>query len=249
VANVTRVVVEDVAQYVLEIGRFEHRHVAQWFFRGHSRREFQLIPSLFRLDASGMYRQDQWDGLEEYMMQSFKCEATPYLVQQPEDELDWLSLAQHHGLPTRLLDWSTNPLMALFFSVERDSESDADVWCFGFPSTYNCQSNSTYAARRLSLRRIGVVYFPRHLSPRVTNQSGCFTYHTSASPLNEEKELDGCEFVRIQIPSQKKSEMLDQLYNLGIHRGLIFPGLEGIAERLKYEVTQRNFRHTRAADG
>jgi type I restriction enzyme M protein len=47
------------------------------------------------------------------MLEKFKREAIPYLTIKPNDDWDWLALAQHHGLPTRLLDWTQNPLVAV----------------------------------------------------------------------------------------------------------------------------------------
>jgi FRG domain len=177
------------------------------------------------------------------MLEIFKCEAIPHMENPPVDNLEWLALAQHHSEPTRLLDWTTNPLIGLYFAVERDSTSDADVWCMGFASTNNCLAESSYLARRLTLRKVNQIYFSRHISPRMTNQSSCFTVHTNPTPLNQEYE-DWFAFNRLRVPADRKAIILDELYNLGIHRGFIYPGLEGIALRLRYEVTNKHSRHT-----
>lgn len=239
--------VSDVADFIQAVGKFEQRHVAQWFYRGHADCSWQLVPSLYRVPQEGW--RENWDDIEAYMMQTFKCEAAPHLAHAPSDDLEWLALAQHYGLPTRLLDWTTNPLIALYFAAEGHPERDADVWCLGFPSTNNCLPESTYLARRLTLRKEDFIYFPRHITPCVTNQSGCFTVHQSEVPLNDPDHLGNrMNWVRMRIAASKKPLVIDQLYNLGVHRGVIYPGLEGIAMRLRFEVTTKNYRHTAVAD-
>jgi hypothetical protein len=236
------VIIENVSDYIAKLGRFEQRHVAQWFYRGHSDSSFKLVPSLYRLDITDSFA--NWEDVEQYMMGAFRCETSPFLEAAPADELEWLALAQHHGLPTRLLDWTTNPLVGLYFAVEAHQGRDADVWCLGFPSANNCRAESTYLARRLKLREIGLIYFPRHISSRVTNQSGCFTVHDSPAPLEESNTFGLNHFIRVRIPAAHKAVVLNELYSLGIHRGFIYPGLEGIAKRLHFEVAAKHYRHT-----
>ena len=99
---------ENVSDLIAKLSRFEQRHVAQWFYRGHADNSFKLLPSLYRLDIEESFA--DWVDLERYMMQTFKLEAAPFIDEVPSDDLEWLALAQHYGLPTRLLDWSVNPL-------------------------------------------------------------------------------------------------------------------------------------------
>ncbi|HXY34249.1 MAG TPA: FRG domain-containing protein, partial [Planctomycetaceae bacterium] len=180
-----------------------------------------------------------WPTIEKHLIETFRQEGAPYIANAPKDDLEWLMLAQHHGVPTRLLDWTTSPTIALFFAVEENWAEDADVWCLGFPSTHNCLPRSTHFARRLTLRKTTIVVFPTHISPRIVNQDGCFTIHDSAVPLNDRPDIKALSFrfVRLRIKAADKPRIMDDLFNMGVHRAFIFPGLDGLAKKIVYEAT------------
>lgn len=237
--------IDSVAALIQILATFERRHIAQWTYRGHSRKNYRLVPSLFRLQKEKEESFSDWCNLEEFLLDSFKREAVQFLRQVPEDHFDWLVLAQHHKLPTRLLDWTTNPLIATYFAVENNLGEDGDLWCMGYPSTNNCHSEGSRYSQRKVLLDENFLLFPKHLDNRVVNQSGCFTMHADEKPLNENAEMSELlAFVRIRIPCSQKRTILSQLYDLGIHASFIYPGLDTISERLKYELSDHVFRHT-----
>ncbi len=234
--------IDNVGDYIKSIREFEHRHIAQWFFRGHPDSSFKLVPSLYRLSLDGSFA--TWNDLEKYMMDAFQRESVPFLNHMPADYLEWLAVAQHYGLPTRLLDWTSNPLIGLYFAVESSFQSDANVWCIGIPSTNNCLPESTNFAQRITLAKAGFLYFPRHAFDRTINQSGCFTVHESEIPLEEANQFPLNIFIRVRIAAANKAPIINELFTLGIHRGFVYPGLEGIAKRLHFEVSMRHTRNT-----
>jgi len=241
--------IKTVIEFLNAIQGLENQLIAQWFFRGHCNEEFRLTPSLFRLDNSETF--SDWKKLGSYMLESFKREALPHLSIIPKSEEDWLTLAQHHRLPTRLLDWTTNPLVALYFAIEKPSENDfSHVWCYGVASTNNCFPVSSLIARRINTEISSYILLPQHLSPRITAQSGCFSIHDYPNgdapfiPFNEQAMTNYNEFAKINIREQDKTNILNELYLLGIHEGFLFPGLEGIAQKIRFELTTRHQRNT-----
>ncbi len=111
-----------------EFTRFVEKEVTEdrVLFRG-QRQDFKLIPKVGRIRPPGKVLETELE-----LLGDFKRLSLPFLKRDPGNDWDWLALAQHHGLPTRLLDWTLNPLAALWFTVRRPSEKDSPgvVWVF-----------------------------------------------------------------------------------------------------------------------
>jgi hypothetical protein len=106
-------------------------------------------------------------------LDQFKSRAYPFLSVIPQTELDWLVLAQHHGCPTRLLDWTGNPLVGLFFASEKDEGADGVLWSItGFEWFVHNTPNEV-----LSSFQKAFVYAPKHITARIAAQAAGFTVH------------------------------------------------------------------------
>jgi FRG domain len=95
-------------------------------FRGEPESGFPLIPSIARGTKDGTF--SDVSSLEDTLLREFRLAAAPIMDVEPTNEIDWVFLAQHYGVPTRLLDWSTNPMVALFFAVEAHDEKEGVIY-------------------------------------------------------------------------------------------------------------------------
>ncbi len=112
---------------------------SQFAFRGLSNSNYRLIPSLFRKQCDRVHRDDGTEqeiencaylsfGNEKEILQFFILDAVRYVDIETNDFARWVEYAQHYGVPTRLLDWSNNPLTALYFACRDELTLDGKVW-------------------------------------------------------------------------------------------------------------------------
>lgn len=188
--------------------------------RGVSKSVYELIPSLFR---NQIVPDIDIDLRESNMMWLFKSHAIAHLQKPPKSELEWLTIAQHHGLPTRLLDWSLSPLVACFFAVCSNMNEDGAVYVYDIGKFKKIEDIDIKTLNGI------VAFFPPHTTKRVTAQSGMFTVHPTS-----QKKLENDNISKIIIPYKIKRKMLDKLVKFGIHNATLFPDLEGLARYIRY---------------
>lgn len=207
-------------------------------FRGQGE-DHPLVPSLFRKGHSCVGKDANWDSYEQTIIRLFQREAIASLTREPTNITDWMVLAQHHGVPTRLLDWSFSALAALYFAVEDPRLGiDGVVWAYS-PSNYLMLPFETY--RELNEIDDTWLYLPRHEDQRMAAQSGCITIH----PLPEGNEPfapfgptpgESWAWTKFTIPHGLKQELLFQLDDMGINAHSIYPDLDGLGREIRQRI-------------
>jgi hypothetical protein len=192
-------------------------------YRGVTRKDYELIPRIGRIPLRhGQSRRTE----EGRILRAFKERAVLYLDFRPADDWEWLALAQHHGLPTRLLDWTRNPLVALYFAVEHESDADCAVFVLrGFKKVLSTKANPD----PFEYPRVGK-FVPARVTSRINAQTAVFTVHPE---LTEPFLSDKLE--KMIIPRGIRGKLKSTLDRYGVNRASLFPDLDGLASHITWQ--------------
>ena len=194
-------------------------------FRGMSSVEHKLISTLGRLNLK---ESDTFSTAERKVLNIFKERAIPFIRNTPSNDWEWLTLAQHHGLPTRLLDWTRNPLVAAYFSVKKESDEPSAIYVLNQPKQELV--NVAESPSPLEISGEPLRYIPGHVTDRIIAQNGLFTFH----PGEPDKPFESEHLQRIIIPAKNRKRLKRDLYRYGVHEAALFPGLDGLASHVKW---------------
>jgi hypothetical protein len=211
--------VTSISQLHEIVTRFDPRYA---IYRGEPNSTFSLVPRIARLNPLlGSVRAGEIEAFEK-----FKNRATSMLEVVPADDWDWLTLAQHHGLPTRLLDWTRNPLVAAFFATVGSEDADRVIWVI--PDQLRVVGRRTHL-NPFTIRRV-LKLFPRALSRRVQAQQAMFTAHPPPFTACD-KTLP---VKRILIDKEAVAVWQRQLSLYGMNYESLFPDLDGLARHITW---------------
>ena len=219
-------------------------------FRGQGNASWGLTPSLYRIQqvpVAGGSMESNYDTFEEMALAHFYREAIPYLPPIPRSYSNDRIVAQHFGVPTRLLDWTRDPLVAAYFaSVSGNEEADGAIFML-LPDAHYLPEHVRGPGPHQA-----IAFEPPAIDRRIPAQKSVFTFHPYGAsglpfvPLDQRDignwiTTDGPNvrgFVKITIPALAKQTLHSTLIKLGIDRRNLFPGLDGVgadvAERVRF---------------
>jgi len=227
------------------------------WFRGQAKWKWDLVPSVGRRkdwpkkvsDANESDRPKLLLDHERVLLQRFERDGYPFLK---EMLTDWeaIILGQHYGLPTRLLDWTSDVFVALFFAAVEELRSDGAIFAYRprADSTHHVSIFEGQNPRKpavpdpFTLNGVKIV-FPIMLADRLVAQSGGLTIQDPLKCLMcrarpnkfDKSELDIAALMRWRLPRKNKPKILDQLHRFGVNRRRLFPGLDTVARTLAWQ--------------
>jgi hypothetical protein len=235
-----------------------NRYRSWYLFRGLPDSSYQMETSLKRLG----HTDEQTREIERKILATFKKYAHRDAAEGTSD-WNWLALAQHHGLPTRLLDWTYSPFVALHFAVGEipNPEKDGVVWMVNSKEVHSHLPQEIEAAREMAGHLIANVrvlseiaeniedfdrlqthdkgsfalfFEPPSLTERIVNQSALFSVLSDAAEqFDDWLKSRKVPYIQLIIRGDKKWEFRDKLDILNIHERVLFPGLDGLSRWLK----------------
>lgn len=232
------------------------RHRADKAYRGMADASWPILTSLQRVNKTAFKE------VERHLIRNFQKYA-------PQNSVifntfwNWLTLAQHHGLPTRVLDWSYSPMIALHFALDNHAQfannSDAVIWSVNLekikqtlPSQivterFNKDQAFTFTMEALedlwpTLEKLSsnapddfMIFFePPSFDDRIINQYALLSATRNPETLvSDWLKKHPHLYTRIIIPNHLKWEFRDRLDQMNITERIIYPGLDGLCQWLK----------------
>lgn len=192
-----------------------------YFYRGESKKTYELRPKIGREIIKTKKNTPKEFGCFE----DFKRKALPFLNYELNDDWDYLAVAQHHGLNTRLLDWTMNPLVAAYFAVRNNRNEDGAIYIVkSIDIPYVDTSINPFELDSNKCFR------PKHLSNRIAAQGGLFTIHHKPSDIFDLESLE-----KIIIPSNIQNDFWITLDVYNINEFSMFPDLSGLVKHLNHQ--------------
>lgn len=194
-------------------------------YRGQSG-NYPLLPSLFR-DSKKIDKAKEAKIFDDFQRRSFLL-----IDREFKNDWEWLVYGQHFGLRTRLLDWTSNPLTALWFACSEENRMNDVSYVYILRSNESMiidikRNTSPFAIKKTKILR------PTINNPRIAAQIGWFTiHHKINSPL--EKNLD-YGVTALEIPASSKRNFLKKLSSFGINHKTMYPDISGLCSHLNWK--------------
>jgi hypothetical protein len=214
--------------------RDNHTDWSKWYYRGQPRTSDRLVPRAGREPWLSRARDDR------AMFDAWRRHAVAFVDRPELTEWDWFAIAQHHGVATRLLDWSFNALTAAYFAVGfdlHDVEGDAAVYAHYSPRPILETGEYRSPFDVVGVERVR----PSSVIPRILKQGGIFTIHNPrdqdlASSLPSEDRL-----TKIVIRAAYRNTFAAELSHYGVNSLSMFPDLDGLSKHVNWAFLRLNY--------
>ena len=237
------------------LGRFRSPFV----FRGAQNKKYKLRSALHRMG-------ENYQEIEKHLLRNFRRYAHRDVVEK-DSVFNWLAVAQHHGLPTRMIDWTYSPFIAIHFATMDIKKFDHDgcIYMVNFleaqkflpedllqnlqeegGDVFNVAQLAEKINRLKDLKTLYQEVFPIFMEPpslddRMVNQYALFSFMSDIGCTLHDWLKEHPELARkIIIPKEIKWELRDKLDQANITERLLFPGLDGLSMWLKRQYSSRN---------
>lgn len=237
--------IENLEHFEKALNEADPHHHERRFWRGQKDCSWGLQPGVFR--APRHYH-------ESTLLRDFRLRAETLTERPPlrEDYVGWINFAQHYGLPTRLLDWTVNPIVGLFFAVwdDQKEEHDGALWSLDAAGLNEAQKgrrglllpddqdvvamvmaafgSGAHAAPLPSV----LAFAPFESDVRMVAQRSSFTIHGDDADLAELDVVKG-RLLKWKIPHDSKGFLRRRLRAIGVSRSTVFPDLAHLADDLR----------------
>lgn len=214
------------------------------WYRGQANKSWNLSPSLLR-DPHSLAE-------EQTLIKRFKQNASMLLSRIPSNDFEWLFMMQHYGIPTRLLDWSESPLVALYFAIRESANEDGVLWAL-LPVELNRNANiepdysleipyfeddviRNYSPEVIASEKVSklnpVAALTLRNNSRMQAQLSVFTINHRSDNMIE--NIGNSRHIwRYIIPKDSKSNIMGELELLGVGRFQLFPELSSIGDVIR----------------
>lgn len=229
-----------------------------WVFRGQESKEWELMNAIERTDFIHLYK-----GVETDFVAEFQRGARNYLTNDalPTHLIEWLALMQHHGAPTRLLDFSKSPYIAAFFAYEQcatDAENHIAIWAINihflkqraaeviqqyYPNEMKSSNNVVNEKLFESIffnNRDSFIFpvEPFRMNRRYSLQQSIFvSTANSYQPFMQQLGFIGSDIshavIKMELPARQQKEVIRNLQRMNLNRASLFPDLDGYAASLR----------------
>lgn len=193
------------------------------FYRGQASEDFKLIPSIGRNSIEG--KEEVLLQYERAIFEDFKRKYSMFTDVRPKNDMEFLFLAQHYGLPTRLLDWTYNPLIALYFACCSHNDKNGVVFQ-SYPFSHKVYSPDYDDILNFDSY---TYLIPNITDVRYKNQNGLFVLYPE--PWKDNFSHISIRFI---IPSGVKKTIIEKLHKIGINQSFIMPSLDSLCRDIVY---------------